>query len=461
MISIIIRTKNEERWIRPCLDSIRRQRINEPVEVVLVDNASTDKTVERARNIWPELRLVELEEFLPGHAINEGLRASKGEYLVCLSAHCPPVDDLWLAALLRNFEDPSVAGVYGRQVPTRFTNPIDKRDLLLTFGLDRRVQERDTFFHNANSMFRRDVWELYPFDESISNIEDRLWGKTVIDAGYRIVYEPDAAVFHHHGIHQNNRSDRAANVIRILEDNIPDLHPERYGDPFDPDSLEVAVVIPLREDPSGIDLSEHLVARTIEAAQSARYVNRILVTTESQTLAELARRLGAEVPVLRSSELAQQDVRVDEVLREYMLALEADGYLPDIVVPLEITYPFRPPGLIDGVIDRLISEGTDTVIAGIPEYRACWRREGSAIAGISYSSLTDLSVPRSRREPIHIGIPSLACATYPANLRAGSRRAGRLGIYEINDPLAGIEIRTLEDLHALESRMSWESVSRS
>lgn len=51
-----------------------------------------------------------------------------------------------------------VAGVYGRQEPMSFSSDLDKRDLLITFGLDRRVQMKDSFFHNANSMIRREIY---------------------------------------------------------------------------------------------------------------------------------------------------------------------------------------------------------------------------------------------------------------------------------------------------------------
>jgi len=56
---------------------------------------------------------------------------------------------------------------------------------------------------------------------------------------------------------------------------------------------------------------------------------------------------------------------------------------------------------------------------------------------------------------VHIGVPGLACATYPEFIRQGTRTGGRLGIYEIDDPLAGIEVRSPEHLEALETRLNW------
>ena len=61
MISIIIRTKNEERWIGHCLSAIENQDYNQ-FEVIVVDNESTDNTlqiVEQARNKLPHLKVVD------------------------------------------------------------------------------------------------------------------------------------------------------------------------------------------------------------------------------------------------------------------------------------------------------------------------------------------------------------------------------------------------------------------
>ena len=177
IISIIIRTKNEEKWIGRCLDAVFSQKVEAEIEVILVDNNSTDHTVEVARR-YPVNKFIYINKFLPGKALNDGVRASTGDYIVCISAHCIPEKEDWLQALLFNFKNNfKIAGVYGRQLPLSFTDSIDKRDLLIVFGLDRRIQEKDYFFHNANSMIPRSVWEEFPFDEQVTNIEDRVWGR--------------------------------------------------------------------------------------------------------------------------------------------------------------------------------------------------------------------------------------------------------------------------------------------
>jgi len=214
LVSIIIRTKNEEKWISGCLRSVFRQSYKN-IEVIIVDNESTDRTVIKAKEF--PVKVITIQEFFPGKAINDGIRASTGDYVVCLSGHCIPVLDTWLATLVKEVSNPNVAGIYGRQEPLSFTSDLDKRDLLTVFGLDKKVQIKDSFFHNANSAFSRKIWEKYPFDENLTNIEDRVWGEQVISAGFNIIYEPDASVYHWHGIHQDLNADRAKNIVRILE----------------------------------------------------------------------------------------------------------------------------------------------------------------------------------------------------------------------------------------------------
>ena len=199
-VSIIIRTKNEEKWIESCLKSIFNQSFKK-FEVILVDNESTDQTVKIAKKF--KIKILKISNFKPGLAINAGIRKSSGNIIVCISGHCIPVNNSWLKNLIKDLNKKKVAGVYGRQEPLSFSSDLDKRDLINTFGLDKKIQTKDTFFHNANSAFRKDVWKKFPFDEDVTNIEDRVWGQKVIESGYKIIYEPKANVFHYHGIHHN------------------------------------------------------------------------------------------------------------------------------------------------------------------------------------------------------------------------------------------------------------------
>ena len=64
-----------------------------------------------------------------------GIEASRGKYIVILSAHCLPINKNWLEDLVNEINsDNKLAGVYGKQVPMDFSSNEDKRDLLIVFG---------------------------------------------------------------------------------------------------------------------------------------------------------------------------------------------------------------------------------------------------------------------------------------------------------------------------------------
>lgn len=435
-VSVIIRTRNEERWIGHCLRRLAAQTLTNH-EIILVDNASIDKTVERALATCPTLKLVTVSDFRPGHAINEGVKAASGNYLACLSGHCLPAHDDWLERLRVNFDDPKLAGVYGRQLPMSFTSDQDKRDLLVTFGLDRRVQRRDPFFHNANSMFPRKVWSDFPFSEDVTNIEDRVWAKQVLAAGYHILYEPEAAVFHHHGIHHGNDMGRASSVVRVMEESgTVNLG---YLDPINPETLDAVAVLPVQSTIGDLSVKgvALLLERAILAVQSSRFIKQLIVSTTDEAMARAATALGCAVPRLRPSELASGDVRIDRVLQYELAELERASRFPDLFVSLEITHPFRPEGLFDELILRMVNTGVDTVIAGHAEFRPCWSKDPTG-----FQRLDSYLRHRHERDPLHVGLPALGCVSLPHVIRDGSRFGLQTGIVELEDPLATIEVRT-------------------
>lgn len=216
LVSVVVRTKNEASWIGRCLFAVANQSLAD-FEVILVDNESIDRTLEIARSFDVRVLSIPSQDFSHGRALNLGIEAASGRYIAILSRHCIPRDNYWLAKLLANFQDPAVAGVYGRQEPLPDTSDFDKRDLWTTFGIERHVQRKDYFFHNANSMIRGRVWEKHPFDEALKGLEDRMWAKEVLAEGYVIVYEPAASVYHHHGIHQGRDEKRAERVVKVIE----------------------------------------------------------------------------------------------------------------------------------------------------------------------------------------------------------------------------------------------------
>ena len=429
-VSIIVRTKNEERWIDKCLSAIAQQTYHNH-EVVVVDNVSTDATVRKAMEF--DVMMVSIEDFRPGDALNSGIRASTGDIIVCLSAHCIPAGPDWLKNLVAPLSDPKVAGVYGRQEPLPFSDPHDKRDLVTVFGLDRKEQLRDPFFHNANSALLRATWSEFPFDENVKNLEDRVWGQQVINAGRSIVYEPSASVFHWHGIHQGLDPKRAHGVVRVMES----IHGESsLPDFLAPEMQNNLVVIPIRAEPNFPDQSELLKITVAQAAQVGR-ASRVVVSTDSETLAEIARHEGADVPFIRPAALAEKSVDIIDVVRHALGESERTGPIPDAVLLMEVSYPLRKTADLVAMIDRLHSEGLEVVVPGRRERRGLWADHGGNVVQVGEGFK-----PRdSKTSSAYIGLLGYGTVIRAAALRSNDTFSSRVGVFNIDDEFSALEFR--------------------
>ena len=195
-VSIIIRSKNEERFIGQVLEKIFSQDYREPFEVLVLDSGSTDATLGIVSRFPVRLHHIDPKAFTYGRALNSGAALATGEQVVYLSAHCVPVDDMWLRKLTSPLEDPAIAATFGRQIPIRGMNPFEELELQAIFPLDPN-KPCLSIFSNANCAIRRDLLLQYPFDERIPFAEDFLWRKRLPEA-YKSVYVPEASVYHSH-----------------------------------------------------------------------------------------------------------------------------------------------------------------------------------------------------------------------------------------------------------------------
>lgn len=218
-IGVVIRTLNESDLIGRCLETLGRQRGGFELDVVVVDSGSTDATLEIARA--QETRIIELPPgaFDYSKALNLGIDEVAGELVVSLSAHAIPVDDEWLERMTLPFADERVAGAASRQVPWPDAPWQEVHRLKHQFGNTGAVYSQGTedgiVFSNAASLIRRRAWHEHPF--TLPAAEDLDWAQRVLAAGWKVVYEPEAAVYHSH------YDDARAQALRMIDINrVPD-----------------------------------------------------------------------------------------------------------------------------------------------------------------------------------------------------------------------------------------------
>lgn len=221
-IGFVIRTLNESELIETCLKTLQGQRGDFDIDILVVDSGSTDSTVEIARTC--DARIVNLPPgaFDYSKALNVGIAEVVGDLVVNLSAHAIPLDDRWLETMTAPFADESVAGVAGRQVPWADAPWQEVHRLAHQFPEAGRTYSsgagRDIVFSNAASVIRRSVWLEHPFTLPVS--EDLEWAQRVVAAGWKIVYEPGAGVYHSHFENPRAQAQRMIDFNKLRDEGV-------------------------------------------------------------------------------------------------------------------------------------------------------------------------------------------------------------------------------------------------
>jgi N-acylneuraminate cytidylyltransferase/CMP-N,N'-diacetyllegionaminic acid synthase len=135
-------------------------------------------------------------------------------------------------------------------------------------------------------------------------------------------------------------------------------------------NLKIIAIIPARGGSKGIPLKNikklgklPLVAHSIKAAKNSKQINRIIVSTDNKKIAEISRKYGAETPFLRPKSFSKDSSSTLDVVQHTIQFLnEVENYVPDIVIILLPTSPFRTLNLIDDSIKLLRKTNATSVV---------------------------------------------------------------------------------------------------
>lgn len=197
--SVIIRNRNEERFIGHCIQSLV-DFLGDDIQIVVVDNESTDNSL-RIVNTFDYLNIKHLKinknDYSPGASLNLGINSCENDMTMIISAHCEIIE--WREPIW----DDKLVAVWGKQIPIWDGKKVTPRYLWSNFGDLATLNywsesENRYFFHNAFSLFKTSYIKENPFDERLSGKEDRYWAKEQIEGGKEILYRPNLIVKHHY-----------------------------------------------------------------------------------------------------------------------------------------------------------------------------------------------------------------------------------------------------------------------
>lgn len=210
-ISVVIRTRNEERWIGHTIQSAI-DHLDKP-EIIIVDNNSTDQTLDivkyfvqapdlenEMKSKYTKIKIKSVKNYSPGKALNLGVKHASNKYILIISAHCV-LNKINVEKLINQLK--KFVCVFGNQIPVYNGKKITKRYLWSNFtnvkveNMFSKLENR-YFLHNALAFYNKTVLKKYPFNENLTGKEDRYWAKKIIKKRKKILYDPSLEVFHHY-----------------------------------------------------------------------------------------------------------------------------------------------------------------------------------------------------------------------------------------------------------------------
>lgn len=198
--SVIIPAYNAETTLSSCLAALADQSISEgDYEVIVVDDGSTDGTSKIAEG--SNVKYIFQTNQGPATARNRGAREAEGDLILFTDADCVP-DRNWIREMASPFSDPDVVAVKGAyrtrqaELAAKFAQAEfeDRYDLLQKSP---SIDMIDTY----SAAFRKDVFlNMGGFDQSfpVANNEDTDFSYRLAGAGYKLVFNPRAFVYHTH-----------------------------------------------------------------------------------------------------------------------------------------------------------------------------------------------------------------------------------------------------------------------
>jgi CMP-N,N'-diacetyllegionaminic acid synthase len=226
--------------------------------------------------------------------------------------------------------------------------------------------------------------------------------------------------------------------------------------------VRILCVVPARGGSKGVPRKnlrvvggKPLIVWTIEQALSARPAMDVVVSTDDEEIATVARSAGALVPFLRPADLALDTTPTEPVVRHAIAAARAAEAAPDAVMLLQATSPVRLPGTLSRAVAQLEATGVDSLVGVVAQAPFIWA-EGGADAGPT--AAYDVTA-RPRRQDLtpatlrYRETGSLYLTRTWVYDELDNRLGGRVGLF-VMDELEGIDVDTELDLQVADRQLS-------
>jgi glycosyltransferase involved in cell wall biosynthesis len=215
-VSAVIPVHNGERYLAEAVTSVRRQS-PAPMEIIVVDDGSTDGTAALAETLGSDIQLVRQPHSGVTISRNRGIRTARGDLIAFLDC-----DDVWTDAKLAT-QVPILRDHAGVQVALGYTRRMWAAPERGDASSETLLTEPELALHLGAALIRRSTFEsVGGFDETVSRAEDWDWFMRVRERGLPIVVHPEVTLhYRRHGANMTNDEPlgRAA-LVRMIHRSI-------------------------------------------------------------------------------------------------------------------------------------------------------------------------------------------------------------------------------------------------
>jgi len=190
-----------------------------------------------------------------------------------------------------------------------------------------------------------------------------------------------------------------------------------------------------------------LIAYTIEAAQKSGKVEKVFVSTDSQDIADIAEKYGAEV-IWETEENGKYpyDLSTESYLRFAVDKAKESSHQVELIVFLQVTSPFIKPGEISSAIDKINEENYDSIVGVFKTFRYF----GKVNENGEYVPLREVRKRRQEMEPWYCDNGALYVLKDSILGEYKNRYGGKIGIFEMSE----------EDSMEVDDERDWKRVER-
>ena len=372
-VSIIITAHNYGKYLRQCIESALNQHYDD-YEVIIVNDGSTDytKNILKVYETNPRVKIFNLGGIGLAAASNYGIKNSGGEYIIRLDADDYFDENILLIESNILDKHPEIGQVYPDYYRVNQYGEIIEHVRLPKVHDEIKLLDRSPLA--AGAMYRRSCYlAIDGYNEKLRYQEDYDFWLRFVDKFNVYNVNLPLMYYRQHGKSMSTNAVPRMNARRTVKRTIAKRN---LNKPV------VLGIIPAKEnDWNGKSLAleklngKPVLAYSVEETLKCESLSRVIVSTDSAEIANLAKELGAEVPFIRPKSMSLNTIPLEDVYINVLNYLEkdAEGSLPDLVVSMQICSPLRKAVHIQEAIDTMALHDTDSVISVFSDKSFRWK----------------------------------------------------------------------------------------